>query len=168
MKKTILFFGIGFLVIGLYLFFNPLVSIASIAWIIALIIATMGLMNLHTYLSLEKYYRSNWLLLQSLIKIILGLILLTSSAFSLSSIVMSFIGLGLLIIGAINFKISIRSNRRTLNKTNTTGSSIFTFLLGIVFLLNPTFSAGVIGYFLSLVLMIIGAIILLIYYQSQK
>lgn len=167
MKKTTLYFGVGFLLIGLYLFFNPLVSIASIAWVIALVIASMGFMNLCTYQSLEKNDKNNWLLVQSLVKIIIGLILLTSSAFSLSSIVMSFIGLGLLIIGAINFKISNFSNKKILNKTHTTGSLIFTFLLGIIFLLNPTFSAGVIGYFLSLVLMIIGAIILLIYYQSQ-
>ncbi|MCU9534432.1 DUF308 domain-containing protein [Streptococcus sp. CSL10205-OR2] len=165
--KTTLYFGIGCLLLGLYLFFNPLVSIASIAWIVAFIITVMGLFNLRTYLSLEKQYQNNWLLLQSLIKIILGLILLTSSALSLSQIVMSFIGLGFLIVGAISLKINNRFNKQLSHKTSMTGSSLVIFLLGIVFLLNPSFSAGVIGYFLSLLLMIIGAIFLIIYYQQS-
>ncbi|MGT2772474.1 DUF308 domain-containing protein [Streptococcus marimammalium] len=164
--KTPLYFGIGCLLLGLYLFFNPLVSIASIAWIVAFIITLMGLFNLRAYLTVEKQFQNNWLLLQSLMKIIIGIILLTSSAFSLSQIVMSFIGLALLIISVINLKINNRFNKQLLNKASITDYSLVIFLLGIIFLLNPSFSAGVIGYFLSLLLMVIGSISLIYYYQK--
>lgn len=72
------------LLLGFYLFNHPLSAIASIGWLLALMIFVWGIQSLLTYFRSNQSRRNIWQLLQAVVTVVFGFILLGSSAVSSS------------------------------------------------------------------------------------
>lgn len=99
MKRLSLWSGILALLIGIFLFVHPFTTTAMIGWIIALLVFMSGITSLLMYTNSVE--RSFWYLLQSILSIIFGIILLSSSAMSLSSAVITIAAYWILISGIL-------------------------------------------------------------------
>ncbi|HGA2660046.1 TPA: HdeD family acid-resistance protein [Streptococcus agalactiae] len=150
--------GIIALLAGFYLFINPVTVVATLGWFIALFIFIYGISNLVRYLQADSYHRSPWYLVQSILAIIFGIILLSSSAMSLSNTVMTILAYWLLVSGILRLLGGFQ-----MQKINVPGaksykrSAYIALILGIILLVQPTLSAAIIGRFVAFILIAIGA-----------
>ncbi|HEO4169623.1 TPA: HdeD family acid-resistance protein [Streptococcus agalactiae] len=150
--------GIIALLAGFYLFINPVTVVATLGWFIALFIFIYGISNLVRYLQADSYHRSPWYLVQSILAIIFGIILLSSSAMSLSNTVMTILAYWLLVSGILRLLGGFQ-----MQKINFPGaksykrSAYIALILGIILLVQPTLSAAIIGRFVAFILIAIGA-----------
>lgn len=117
-----------------------------------------GISNLVRYLQADSYHRSPWYLVQSILAIIFGIILLSSSAMSLSNTVMTILAYWLLVSGILRLLGGFQ-----MQKINFPGaksykrSAYIALILGIILLVQPTLSAAIIGRFVAFILIAIGA-----------
>ncbi|AND79188.1 HdeD family acid-resistance protein [Streptococcus pantholopis] len=157
MKWFPLFAGILAILFGFYLFANPLVTVASLGWFLALIVFVSGVTNLLSYLSDSKNSRSFWELLQSILSIVFGLILLGSSAFSLSGAVITILAYWVLLSGIFRLTAGIQLRRAgALGGNRLLFSAVFTIVLGLILLGQPILTAALIGRFIAVLFMAIG------------
>ena len=148
MKRLSLWSGVIALLIGIWLFVRPFTTTAMIGWIIAFLVFMSGLTSLIMYTnSVERQF---WYLLQSILSIVFGIILLSSSAFSLSNVVVTVAAYWILISGFLRKAGFYDANRFLI-------SAILAIFLGIFLLFNPTLSAIFIGRLTGLLLMAVGA-----------
>ncbi|MGT2832931.1 DUF308 domain-containing protein [Streptococcus halotolerans] len=155
MKLLTLIPSLFSLILGFYLFNKPLSAIASIGWLIALMIFVWGVQSLLTYFRSDSSQRTVWQLLQAIVTIIFGFILLGSSAFSLSRLVITIIAYWILVVGILRLISSYQLRRSGFTK-RTFLSGWGLLLLGILLLASPIFTSVFIGKFLSLILLVIG------------
>ena len=101
MKWFTLISGVLTFLIGIWIFANPLVVTASIGWLLALIIFLVGITGFIDYMSKSHEERTIWNLLQSIVSIIFGFILLTSSIFSLTTAVVTIAAYWIILIGIL-------------------------------------------------------------------
>lgn len=154
--------GFSALIYGLFLLKYPLSSIATIAWLIALIILMTGITSLIEYFA-NAQYRSRWQLVQSVVSIIFGLILLSSSVFSLTTAFMTIIAYWVLLSGIIRLLTSIRLRQAGYPRyaINYSGA-VLTILFGLVLLGAPLFSASLIGIFVASFFVLVGLSLILL------
>ena len=145
MKRLSLWSGILALLIGIFLFVHPFTTTAMIGWIIALLVFMSGITSLLMYTNSVE--RSFWYLLQSILSIIFGIILLSSSAMSLSSAVITIAAYWILISGILRLIGGFQMRKAGFYDANR-------FLLFL--LLNPALSAIFIGRLTGLLLMAVG------------
>ena len=102
--------------------------------------------------------RQFWYLLQSILSIVFGIILLSSSAFSLSNVVVTVAAYWILISGFLRLVGGIQMRKAGFYDANRfLISAILAIFLGIFLLFNPTLSAIFIGRLTGLLLMAVGA-----------
>ncbi len=155
MKRLSLWSGILALLIGVFLFVHPFTTTAMIGWIIALLVFMSGFTSLLMYTNSVE--RSFWYLLQSILSIIFGIILLSSSAMSLSSAVITIAAYWILISGILRLIGGFQMRRAGFYDANRfLSSAVLAILLGIFLLLNPALSAIFIGRLTGLLLMAVG------------
>ena len=154
MKRLSLWSGILALLIGIFLFVHPFTTTAMIGWIIALLVFMSGITSLLMYTNSVE--RSFWYLLQSILSII-GIILLSSSAMSLSSAVITIAAYWILISGILRLIGGFQMRKAGFYDANRfLGSAVLAILLGLFLLLNPALSAIFIGRLTGLLLMAVG------------
>ncbi|WP_242258935.1 DUF308 domain-containing protein [Streptococcus thoraltensis] len=155
MKLLTLLPSLFSLLLGFYLFNQPLSAIASIGWLIALMIFVWGIQGLLTYFRGDSAQRTIWQLLQASVTIIFGFILLGSSAFSLSRLVITIIAYWILVIGFLRLVSGYQLQQAGFGK-RTLLSGLGLLLLGVLLLASPIFTSVFIGKFLSLIFLMIG------------
>ena len=157
MKWFTLTSGILTLLIGFWIFANPLVVTASIGWLLALVIFLVGITGFIDYMSKPSEERNGWNLLQSIISIIFGFILLTSSIFSLTTAVVAIAAYWILVIGILRIISAYRLRKMGFPDSNRFFiSGIFAVLLGLILLGQPLLSSAIIGRFVALLLIATG------------
>lgn len=157
MKWFTLTSGILTLLIGFWIFANPLVVTASIGWLLALVIFLVGITGFIDYMSKPSEERNGWNLLQSIISIIFGFILLTSSIFSLTTAVVAIAAYWVLVIGILRIISAYRLRKMGFPDSNRLFiSGIFAVLLGLILLGQPLLSSAIIGRFVALLLIATG------------
>lgn len=155
MKRLSLWSGILALLIGIFLFVHPFTTTAMIGWIIALLVFMSGITSLLMYTN--NVERSFWYLLQSILSIIFGIILLSSSAMSLSSAVITIAAYWILISGILRLIGGFQMRRAGFYDANRfLSSAVLAILLGLFLLFNPALSAIFIGRLTGLLLMAVG------------
>lgn len=155
MKRLSLWSGILALLIGIFLFVHPFTTTAMIGWIIALLVFMSGITSLLMYTNSVE--RSFWYLLQSILSIIFGIILLSSSAMSLSSAVITIAAYWFLLSGILRLIGGFQMRRAGFYDANRfLSSAVLAILLGLFLLFNPALSAIFIGRLTGLLLMAIG------------
>ena len=155
MKRLSLWSGILALLIGIFLFVHPFTTTAMIGWIIALLVSMSGITSLLMYTNSVE--RSFWYLLQSILSIIFGIILLSSSAMSLSSAVITIAAYWILISGILRLIGGFQMRRAGFYDANRfLSSAVLAILLGLFLLFNPALSAIFIGRLTGLLLMAVG------------
>ncbi|MCR5051959.1 MAG: DUF308 domain-containing protein [Streptococcus sp.] len=155
MKRLSLWSGILALLIGIFLFVHPFTTTAMIGWIIALLVFMSGITSLLMYTNSVE--RSFWYLLQSILSIIFGIILLSSSAMSLSSAVITIAAYWILISGILRLIGGFQMRRAGFYDANRfLSSAVLAILLGLFLLFNPALSAIFIGRLTGLLLMAVG------------
>lgn len=157
MKWFTLTSGILTLLIGFWIFANPLVVTASIGWLLALVIFLVGITGFIDYMSKPSEERNGWNLLQSIISIIFGFILLTSSIFSLTTAVVAIAAYWVLVIGILRIISAYRLRKMGFPDSKRLFiSGIFAVLLGLILLGQPLLSSAIIGRFVALLLIATG------------
>ncbi|MGT2924058.1 HdeD family acid-resistance protein [Streptococcus caviae] len=157
MKWFTLTSGVLTLLIGFWIFAHPLVVTASIGWLLALVIFFVGITGFIDYMSRPSEERNGWNLLQSIISIIFGFILLTSSIFSLTTAVITIAAYWTLVIGILRIVSAYRLRKMGFPDSKRLFiSGIFAVLLGLILLGQPLLSSAIIGRFVALLLIAIG------------
>lgn len=155
MKRLSLWSSILALLIGIFLFVYPFTTTAMIGWIIALLVFMSGITSLLMYTNSVE--RSFWYLLQSILSIIFGIILLSSSAMSLSSAVITIAAYWILISGILRLIGGFQMRRAGFYDANRfLSSAVLAILLGLFLLFNPALSAIFIGRLTGLLLIAVG------------
>ncbi|MCW8518898.1 DUF308 domain-containing protein [Streptococcus macedonicus] len=155
MKRLSLWSSILALLIGIFLFVHPFTTTAMIGWIIALLVFMSGITSLLMYTNSVE--RSFWYLLQSILSIIFGIILLSSSAMSLSSAVIMIAAYWILVSGILRLIGGFQMRRTGFYDANRfLSSAVLAILLGLFLLFNPALSAIFIGRLTGLLLMAVG------------
>ncbi|AXQ78832.1 DUF308 domain-containing protein [Streptococcus chenjunshii] len=157
MKWFPLIAGIFAILTGFYLFANPLITVASLGWFLALIVFVSGVTNLMRYFSGGRDTRSFWDLLQSILSIAFGIVLLSSSAFSLSGAVITILAYWVLLSGIFRLAAGIQLRRAgALGSSPLLFSAALTIILGLILLGQPILTAALIGRFIAVLFMGIG------------
>ena len=95
MKSFTLISGILITLLGVFFFANPTNLLAIVGWLFALVMLVSGVSSLMVYFKRDNEKRSFIQLLQSIISIIFGIILLSTSAWVLSGVAVTITGLSL-------------------------------------------------------------------------
>ena len=157
--------GILSILYAFFLFAHPLTSVATIAWIIALVIFVSGISNFLEYIN-HRDNRSFWQLIQSIFSIVIGFILLISSVFSLAIAFMTIIAYWILFSGILRLLTGLQLRKlRFPSSSLHISSAILTIIFGLVLLGTPLFSASVIGFLVALVFLFVGLILLSIFFS---
>lgn len=152
MKRLSLLIGFVSLFLGIYLFNQPFAAVGAIAWILALIIFLSGLNQLRFYFYLPEEHRPLLLLIRAIGSSLVGFVLLTSSAFFRSNLILSVLSVWLLILGVS--RLMMRSNLpQNQNDRRQTWGILG---VGLLLFIAPVFSSVFIGKFFSLIFIMIG------------
>ncbi|WP_438835325.1 DUF308 domain-containing protein [Streptococcus pluranimalium] len=143
------------LLLGFYLFNQPLSAIASIGWLLALMIFVWGIQSLLSYFRSNQSRRNIWQLLQAVVTVVFSFILLGSSAFSLSRLVITIIAYWVLVIGILRLLSGYQLQQAGIGKA-TLLSGLSFLILGLLLLASPIFTSVFIGKFLSLIFLLLG------------
>ena len=90
MKSFTLISGILITLLGVFFFANPTNLLAIVGWLFALVMLVSGVSSLMVYFKRDNENRSFFQLLQSIISIVFGIILLSTSAWVLSGVAVTF------------------------------------------------------------------------------
>ena len=93
MKSFTLISGILITLLGVFFFANPTNLLAIVGWLFALVMLISGVSSLMVYFKRDNENRSFFQLLQSIISIVFGIILLSTSAWVLSGVAVTIIRL---------------------------------------------------------------------------
>ena len=155
MKRLSLWSGILALLIGIFLFVHPFTTTAMIGWLIAFLVFISGITSLLLYIN--SINRSFWYLLQSMLSIIFGIILLSSSAMSLSSAVITIAAYWILISGILRLIGGFQMRKVGFDDANRfLASAVLAIIIGFFLLFNPALSAIFIGRLVGLLLITAG------------
>ena len=97
MKSFTLISGILITLLGVFFFANPTNLLAIVGWLFALVMLISGVSSLMVYFKRDNENRSFFQLLQSIISIVFGIILLSTSAWVLSGVAVTIIAWWLLV-----------------------------------------------------------------------
>ncbi|EHI74264.1 conserved hypothetical, predicted membrane protein (TMS5) [Streptococcus criceti] len=167
MKWFPLIGGVFSILYAVFLFANPLTSVATIAWIIALIIFVTGIASFLEYLN-SPQYRSIWQLIQSLLSVVFGFVLLSSSVFSLTKAFMTIIAYWVLLSGLLRLVTGVQLRRAGYPRYSINlSSAVLTILFGLILLGSPLFSASIIGIMVAFFFLMIGIALLSLYFRIR-
>ena len=131
------------LILAIFLIVKPLQSISTIITTFGVILIIEGILNLLSYFKLEKEYRvMSFSVVMGITNILFGImaIILSDTLISFFPIIIS---IWIILKSIVNFQISL--NLKSINASSwlfTMVTSVITFILGIIILINPFQSAA--------------------------
>ncbi|WP_273449376.1 HdeD family acid-resistance protein [Streptococcus ferus] len=157
MKNLTLVVGLSALLLGIYLFTNPLLTVAWLGWLLGLIVLISGIGGVVSYLNRDETSKNVWQLIQYLISIFLGFLLLSSSIFSITKIAFTIVAYWTVFIGITRLMVGFRLRQAGLTNGNRhILSALITILIGLIFLSQPILSSAIIGRFIALLFITAG------------
>ncbi|WP_075726727.1 HdeD family acid-resistance protein [Corynebacterium aquilae] len=149
--------GALYILTGVIIFFNPLWNMALMGVYLSLMITLGGFFDLWRYFAIPKRFRRATSLLLSVVTIVLGIVLLTSSFAEQVTLVPIFIAFWLIFAGAfrISMGVMIKKTARDAGK-RVMWSGIGVVVLGVAMTVAPVFSAEVISYTIAFGFLTIG------------
>ncbi len=153
MNKTfrwvILTGGILSVLAGLYMFASPLASLASIAFILAVIMLVNGIAEVFRYFS-EKGEKSGVILAGGIITIILSLCLMSSTWFGLVSFIPFMFAFWVLATGCARFVFGFSERKRSKKEGNyLLIVGVLGMIAGIFMLGHPLFTGVMVAYMIG-------------------
>ena len=121
MKSFTLISGILITLLGVFFFANPTNLLAIVGWLFALVMLVSGVSSLMVYFKRDNENRSFFQLLQSIISIVFGIILLSTSAWVLSGVAVTIIAWWLLVSAFTPTSIRLLRTTRPVNRLNLSG-----------------------------------------------
>ncbi len=167
-KWIFLIGGIFSVLAGLYLFFQPVASLASLTFVFSVVMLVNGIAEVIRYFS-EKENRTGALLASGILTIILSICLLSSSPLGLVSFIPYMFALWILMSACTRVVLSFA--KRKINKTDANYLLIMG-ILGIIasmFLFgHPLFTGLIVAYMIGFSFVYQGIANLVIFYKFSK
>ena len=132
MKQFTLISGILMTLVGIFFFTNPSNLLALVGWIFALVMLISGSSSLMFYLNTAKDNRSTIQLIQSLISIIFGVILLSTSALTLAGLAVTIIAWWLLVSAFTQAAHAYRQRQFGFSGQPALGFAIISLIFGLL------------------------------------
>ena len=108
-----LFVGIAYLCFGIYLLMHPVLGVASLTLVLAVLFLIEGILNTILFFRMRAMRGSSWILIDGIITLLLGLMIYlqwpSSSAWAIGTLV----GISMLISGITRVMISLAVRRAT-------------------------------------------------------
>lgn len=160
MKQFTLLSGILISLLGLFFFANPSNLLALAGWIFALVMLISGSSSLMVYLNSDKSKRSILQLIQSLISILFGVILLSTSAWILASVTVTIIAWWLLVTAITQGTHAYRLRQFGFSGQPALSLAIASLIFGLLLFSAPFFSAVLIGRLIATLIIFAGGSLL--------
>jgi len=130
--------SILFIILGIFLFFKPEVTLSFISYILGLVILLNGIINLISYFSNQKKRNLfDFSFILGILSVVVAIIFI-SKPNMIASIIPLILGIWILVNGVIKLQVSM--NLRNYPNSNWVRSiviSLFNVFLGIILILNP-------------------------------
>ena len=149
MKSFTLISGILITLLGVFFFANPTNLLAIVGWLFALVMLVSGVSSLMVYFKRDNENRSFFQLLQSIISIVFGIILLSTSAWVLSGVAVTIIAWWLLVSAFTQGFQAYRQRQFGFSGQPALSIALICLVFGLLLFSAPFFSAFLIGSFLN-------------------
>ena len=153
MKSFILISGILITLLGVFFFANPTNLLAIVGWLFALVMLVSGVSSLMVYFKRDNENRSFFQLLQSIISIVFGIILLSTSAWVLSGVAVTIIAWWLLVS-------AYRQRQFGFSGQPALSIALICLVFGLLLFSAPFFSAFLIGRLVASLIIFTGVSVL--------
>lgn len=166
-KWLTVFSGVIALVLGIYLFINPDVTVGSLSWLFALLMFFTGTTEFVAYFSLPRAERSFWALFSVLISLFFGLYLIFGGFLTLPIVLPTVIGFWLLFtsLGRLFQGFSLAGRLPFLSNIKLVLGLLGT-LFGALLLIHPLLASLVIGYVVAIAIIYHGVATLIAAFKS--
>ena len=159
MKSFTLISGILITLLGVFFFANPTNLLAIVGWLFALVMLVSGVSSLMVYFKRDNENRSFFQLLQSIISIVFGIILLSTSAWVLSGVAVTIIAWWLL-VSAFTQGFQAYRQRQFGSGQPALSIALICLVFGLLLFSAPFFSAFLIGRLVASLIIFVGVSVL--------
>lgn len=156
MKSFTLISGILITLLGVFFFANPTNLLAIVGWLFALVM----LVSLMVYFKRDNENRSFFQLLQSIISIVFGIILLSTSAWVLSGVAVTIIAWWLLVSAFTQGFQAHRQRQFGFSGQPSLSIALICLVFGLLLFSAPFFSAFLIGRLVASLIIFTGVSVL--------
>ena len=160
MKNFTLISGILITLLGIFFFANPNTVLAMVGWLFALVMLISGASSFWVYLNQSKETRTFLQLIQSIISIIFGIILLSTSAWVLSGVAVTIIAWWLLISAITQGLHAYRLRQFGFSGQPAITVALIALIFGLLLFSAPFFSAVLIGRLVAALIIFAGVSVL--------
>ena len=160
MKSFTLISGILITLLGVFFFANPTNLLAIVGWLFALVMLVSGVSSLMVYFKRDNEKRSFIQLLQSIISIIFGIILLSTSAWVLSGVAVTIIAWWLLVSAFTQGFHAYRQRQFCFSGQPALSIALICLVFGLLLFSAPFFSAFLIGRLVASLIIFAGVSVL--------
>lgn len=149
--------GVVFVLLGLFLFTNPVANLVAYSWWIAFGLLVSSIAAILGYFSVPKELRSPAHLFQGIVNLLLALYLVTYGFVTLPVVIPTILGIWLIVEAIIAF---FKGNRLGLIfpiiGNHIMWIALLAFLLGLVILFNPVATSVFVVYVVAFAFLIVG------------
>ena len=161
MKSFTLISGILITLLGVFFFANPTNLLAIVGWLFALVMLVSGVSSLMVYFKRDNENRSFFQLLQSIISIVFGIILLSTSAWVLSGVAVTIIRLVARLVSAFTQGFQAHRQRQFgFSGQPALSIALICLVFGLLLFSAPFFSAFLIGRLVASLIIFTGVSVL--------
>ena len=160
MKSFTLISGILITLLGVFFFANPTNLLAIVGWLFALVMLVSGVSSLMVYFKRDNKNRSFFQPLHSIISIVFGIILLSTSAWVLSGVAVTIIAWWLLVSAFTQGFQAYRQRQFGFSGQPALSITLICLVFGLLLFSAPFFSAFLIGRLVASLIIFTGVSIL--------
>ena len=160
MKSFTLISGILITLLGVFFFANPTNLLAIVGWLFALVMLVSGVSSLMVYFKRDNENRSFFQLLQSIISIVFGIILLSTSAWVLSGVAVTISAWWLLVSAFTQGFQAHRQRQFGFSGQPALSIALICLVFGLLLFSAPFFSAFLIGRLVASLIIFTGVSVL--------
>ena len=160
MKSFTLISGILITLLGVFFFASPTNLLAIVGWLFALVMLISGVSSLMVYFKRDNENRSFFQLLQSIISIVFGIILLSTSAWVLSGVAVTIIAWWLLVSAFTQGFQARRQRQFGFSGQPALSIALICLVFGLLLFSAPFFSAFLIGRLVASLIIFTGVSVL--------
>ena len=168
MKSFTLISGILITLLGVFFFANPTNLLAIVGWLFALVMLISGVSSLMVYFKRDNENRSFFQLLQSIISIVFGIILLSTSAWVLSGVAVTIIAWWLLVSAFTQGFQAYRQRQFGFSGQPALSIALICLVFGLLLFSAPFFSAFLIGRLVASLIIFAGVSVLSFSFRLWK
>lgn len=154
---------------GLYLIINPQLTFTNLVYYIGLIILIIGIIKvLSALINRENFFLPGNYLFSGIINSLFGIILMTNAS-STVKVIPIIIGLWLIISSASGLALilNVKRNNNTINNSLLV-NHLIKLIIGIIVLTTPIITIVFTGWFLGIILLLIGIYLIVNSFPKQK